>query len=83
MSNSPFDDLKNAAEHMRHAAETMSEKVLGEETQAHLREAACHMIKAARSALDHAEGCLKPKPSDDFAADSPSGVGSAIVFNDQ
>jgi hypothetical protein len=41
------------------------------------------VIKAARSALDHAEGCLKPKPSDDFAADSPSGVGSAIVFNDQ
>ena len=45
--NNPFDDLKSVVEHMRHA-ESVAEKVLGEESQHHLREAASHIFKAAR-----------------------------------
>jgi len=78
MSQSPFDDLKNAAEHMRHAAETMAEKVLGEETQGHLREAARHVVQAARSALDQADECLKKHdtPRDGDTADKSTAAES-------
>ena len=76
MSHSPFDDLKKAAEHMRNAAESMSAKMLGEETQSHLREAACHVVKAARSALDHAEECLKGTQSTAEQTDSGSDAGA-------
>jgi len=55
MASNAHDELKNALDNLRKAADAVSDRVLGKEVTGHLREAAKSGIRAARAVLDEAE----------------------------
>ena len=55
MASAAHDEIKNALENLRKAADAVSDRILGKEVTGHLREAAKSGIRAAKAALDEAE----------------------------
>ena len=55
MASNAHDELKNALDNLRKAADAVSDRVLGKEVTGHLREAAKSGIRAAKAVLDEAE----------------------------
>jgi hypothetical protein len=55
MASSTNDELKNALDNLRKAADAVGDRVLGKDVTGHLRDAARSGIRAAKAALDAAE----------------------------
>lgn len=84
MNQAPFEDLREAAEHLRQAADGVARRMLGGEVQDELRQAGLHVVRAARRALEQAEDCFaqphgEGKPHSQQQAESapPEAAGSA------
>lgn len=60
--STPGDELKQSLDNLRKAADTVADKILGNEIAGHLREAAKHGLRAAKAAIDEAEKRLDRKP---------------------
>ncbi|TVR15367.1 MAG: hypothetical protein EA401_02890 [Planctomycetota bacterium] len=58
MNHSPFDELHEAADHLRQAADGVARRMFGAEVQGELRQAGLHVVRAARHALQRAEDCF-------------------------
>ena len=63
------DELKDALEQLRRAADKVAERVMGSEVTGHLRQAAQHVVRAARSALDQVDRSLGEKKTPAQPAD--------------
>ncbi len=49
------DKIKDARNHLRHAAQAMEERVLGKDVASHLRQAARSVLEAGLAAIDKRE----------------------------
>lgn len=63
MANTTHDELKNALDNLRKAADAVSDRILGKEVVGHLREATKSGIRAAKAVLDEAEKRIDGKTS--------------------
>jgi hypothetical protein len=67
------DELKDALEQLKKAADRVTDKILGSEVTGHLRAAAQHVVRAARSALDQVDKKMdeRGKAADESKPKSP------------
>lgn len=72
MTSAAHDEVKNAIDNLRKAADVLSDRMLGKEVTGHLREAAKSGIRAAKAVLDEAEKQVDGKScSDKTSTDKP------------
>ena len=61
------DELKDALEQLKKAADKVADKILGSEVTQHLRGAAQHVVRAARTSLDELDRKMGEKRAKDDA----------------
>lgn len=58
------DKIKDARNHLRHAAQAMEERVLGKDVASHLRQAARSVLQAGLAAIDERDHRTQPAAHD-------------------
>ena len=61
------DELHQAGNELKHAADKFTDAIIGEGTRDHLRNAARHVLKAGIAALDKAEKKMAPEAASSAA----------------